>query len=143
MVIIDSTVWVDALRRRGSLETKVSLEALLQVFEAELCAHVRLEVLSAARKRDRALLQQHFSTLPNREIASEDWDRAIAYSWELRDRGVDVPWNCILTASLARYDQSRIYTFDDYLREIASVDDQVRLYAPGYGGAYVPDMESA
>ena len=139
MVIIDSCVWIDALRRRGDLTTKVSLESLLAVFEAQICSHIRLEVLSGARAQDRALLSEHFSTLPNRTIEESDWARATELSWQMRDAGVDFPWNNLLTAAIAIHDKSRIYSFDSDLHELARVDPRVGLYRPGYGGAYTPD----
>lgn len=52
MVLVDSSVWIEALRRDGSLHVKVALESLLDAYEAQWCSLVRLEVMGGARKQD-------------------------------------------------------------------------------------------
>ena len=57
MVLVDSSVWIESLRRTGRLEVKVALEALLEAYEAQFCPPIRLEVLGGARKEDRRRLE--------------------------------------------------------------------------------------
>ena len=99
MVLVDSSIWIEALRRQGRLDVKVALEALLESYEAQLCAPVRLEVMGGSRKEERRVIGSYFSNIPYRPVSPEDWERAISLSWRLRDRGLTVPWLDVLIAS--------------------------------------------
>jgi len=88
MILVDSSAWIEGFRRRGSLEVKLALEGLLDAYEAQLCSPVRLEVLGGAGKSERRKLSFYFSVIPYRSCDAEDWERAIALAWKLRDSGI-------------------------------------------------------
>ena len=138
MVLVDSSVWIEALRRQGRLDVKVALEALLEAYEAQLCAPVRLEVMGGSRKEERRMIGSYFSIIPYRAVSTEDWDRAISLSWRLRDAGLTVPWLDVLIASLAIHDCVRLYSIDAHFEKIAEIAGLI-LYRPGYGGSFQPD----
>ena len=139
MVLVDSSVWIEGLRRNGRLDVKVALESLLDHYEAQWCSPVRLEVLGGARKGERQRLGMYFSVIPYRPSREEDWDRAISLAWRLRDSGLTVPWLDVLIASIALHDGVRLYAIDQHFEEI-SRRTGLRLYRPGYGGAFEADM---
>ncbi len=139
MVLVDSSAWIEGLRRKGSLEVSLALEALLEAYEAQWCSPVRLEVLGGARKEERARLGRHFSIIPYRPAREDDFERATALAWRLRDGGLTVPWLDILIAAIAIHDNVRLYTLDAHFEMIAS-KTVLRLYRPGYGGAFAPEM---
>ena len=66
MVLVDSSAWIESLRRQGDLRVKLAVEGLLEAYEAQWCSPVRLEVLGGARKEERARLGEHFSVIPYR-----------------------------------------------------------------------------
>lgn len=138
MVLVDSSVWIEALRRSGSLAVKVGLENLLEVYEAQWASPVRLEVLGGARPQERHRLSAHFSVIPYRRASEEDWERAVALAWKLRSSGLNLPWLDILIAAIAMHDGSRLYTIDNHFTKIAA-HVPLRLYQPGLGGSYTPD----
>ena len=138
MVLVDSSIWIEALRRTGRLDIKVAVEALLEAYEAQLCSPVRLEVLGGARKEDRRRLGGYFSIIPHRPARPDDWERAISLAWRLRDAGITVPWNDILIAAIAIEDCVRLYTLDAHF-EMISKFSPLLLYKPGYGGSFLPD----
>lgn len=138
MVLVDSSVWIEGLRRRGSLAVKLSLEGLLEAYEAQWCSPVRLEVLGGARKEERSRLGRHFSVIPYRPVREDDWERAVALAWRLRDGGLTVPWLGVLIAAVAIHDGVRLYALDAHFEEIAARTG-LRLYRPGYGGAFEAD----
>jgi predicted nucleic acid-binding protein len=140
MVLVDSSVWIEAFRRKGRLEVKLALESLLDAYEAQWCTPVRLEVLGGARAEERARLGRHFSVIPYRICAEADWDRSIALAWKLRDNGLTVPWLDVVIAALALHDDVRLYTLDAHFTRIAELTG-LRLYAPGYAGMFDPDNE--
>lgn len=137
MVLVDSSVWIEALRRKGELSVKVALENLLDVYEAQWCTPVRLEVLGGARKEDRNRLGLHFSIIPYRRCTEDDWERAVALAWRIRDRGITIPWLDVLIAAIAIHDGHRLYTLDKHFSEISPFTG-LFLYQPGYGGSFNP-----
>ncbi|MBC8040902.1 MAG: VapC toxin family PIN domain ribonuclease, partial [Opitutaceae bacterium] len=63
MVLVDSSVWIEAARRQGDLATKVALRALLDEYEAAWCSPVKLEVLGGARREERRALETFFACI--------------------------------------------------------------------------------
>ena len=138
MVLVDSSAWIEALRRNGDLRVKLAIEGLLDAYEAQWCTPIRLEVLGGARKEERTRLGHWFSVIPYRSVREEDWERAIALAWRLRDGGLTVPWLDVLIAAVALHDQVRVYAVDSHFKEI-SKRTGLMLYEPGYGGMYQED----
>jgi predicted nucleic acid-binding protein len=137
VVVVDSSVWIEAARREGDLACKVALEALLEEYEATLSSPVRLEVLGGARRADRERLEGYFAVLPYHAIEERDWRAAERNSWALRDAGQAVPWNDILVASLALRLACRVYARDRHFDEMKTVLG-LELYEPGPGGRFAP-----
>jgi len=137
MVLVDSSIWIEAARRDGDLKAKVGLECLLGEYEAVLCAPVRLEVLGGSRQNERERMERGFSCLPFLHVLDKDWISAVEHAWQLRDAGLSVPWNDILIATLAVRTKMRVYAKDKHFNSIAPVLG-FTLYEPGYGGMYRP-----
>ncbi len=138
MVLVDSSAWIEGLRRQGRLEVGLALEGLLDAYEAQWCSPVRLEVLGGARKDERARLARHFAVIPYRPTRDEDFERAIPLAWRLRDAGLTVPWLDVLIAAIAIHDDVRLYTLDAHFESIAT-HTPLRLYRPGTGGSFAPE----
>lgn len=139
MVMVDSSVWIEALRRDGRLEVKLALENLLEEYEATWCGPVKLEVLGGARRQDREKLETHFKCIPYFPMKDGAWDTARNLAWRLRDQGCTVPWNDILIATLSVKADCRIYTVDQHFEMMHQAGAGIRLYRPGYAGAYNPN----
>lgn len=139
MVLVDSSVWIEALRRNGSLNVKLALENLLEAYEAAWCGPVKLEVLGGARPQDRKQLETHFSCLPYFPMADADWDLAKRLAWRLQDRGCLTPWNDVLIATLSVKADCRVYAVDKHFELMYNAGAGIRLYRPGYAGKYNPD----
>jgi predicted nucleic acid-binding protein len=137
MVLVDSSIWIEAARRQGDLACKVGLEGLLEVAEAMTCGPVRLEVLGGARVEDRTRLSAYFDCIPYQAMDDQAWDSAKDCAWRLRDKGHSIPWNDILIASLSLRWSCRVYARDQHF-EIMHDILAIRLYRPGYGGSYNP-----
>ncbi|MDZ4286452.1 MAG: PIN domain-containing protein [Prosthecobacter sp.] len=136
MVLVDSSIWIEAARRQGDLEAKVSLEALLEEYEAATTSPVLLEVLGGARKEDRQRMRGYFDVIPHVLVDAKDWDHAVEFAWQLKDKGHSLPWNDVLIASVAIRRDLRVYAQDKHF-EVMAAASGLRLYRPGYGGTYV------
>jgi predicted nucleic acid-binding protein len=139
MVLVDSSVWIEALRRDGRLDVKVALENLLEEYEAAWCGPVKLEVLGGARVQDREKLETHFGCIPYFQMKDAVWDTAKRLAWRLRDRGCNAPWNDILIATLSVLAGCRVYSVDKHFEMMYQAGAGILLYQPGYGGAYNPN----
>ncbi len=138
MVLIDSSVWIEALRRSGSLPVKLAVEGLLEAYEAQWCAPVRLEVIGGARRDQRRRLAAYFAVVPYRTVSTQDWENALTLAWKLRDAGLSVPWLDVLIVSLALQDDIRVYAIDRHFATMADFTG-LRLYQPGYAGGFAAD----
>ena len=135
MVLVDSSAWIESLRRNGDIGVKLAVEGLLEAYEAQWCSPVRLEVLGGARTEERARLGKCFSVIPYRPCREDDWDRAIALAWRLRNKGLTIPWLDVLIAAIAIHDGTRLYAINAHFREIAK-HTTLGIYQPGYGGSF-------
>ena len=139
MVLVDSSVWIEALRRDGRLDVKLALEGLLEEYEASWCGPVKLEVLGGARPQERKALEEQFSCIPYFPMTDAAWDAAKNLAWRLRDQGCTAPWNDILIASLSVKAGCRIYAVDKHFNLMYEAGAGICLYEPGYGGKYDPN----
>ncbi len=138
MVLVDSSIWIEASRRTGALEAKVGLEGLLEEYEATLCSPVMLEVLGGARKEERKMLNADFSCLPYVRVTEADYLAAVRNNWKLRDAGITAPANDVLIATIAQRIMCRVYAQDKHFDAMAPVLG-LTLYQPGYGGKFRED----
>ena len=138
MVLVDSSVWIEASRLEGSLEYKVGLEGLLDAAEAVFCGPIKLEVLGGARVQERVRMSSYFEDIPYRAMEDTAWEFAKDCAWRLRDKGHSLPWNDIVIGSLSIQWACRVYAKDQHFEAMRDVLG-IRLYKPGYGGSYQPD----
>ncbi|MSU20781.1 MAG: VapC toxin family PIN domain ribonuclease [Pedosphaera sp.] len=141
MVLVDSSVWIEAGRRDGKLEVKVALEGLLEEYEALWCGLVKLEVLGSARSEERKRLDEFFECIPYKPMPDEGWEFAKECARRLRDKGLNIPATDILIASLVVTLQCRVYAVDQHFDLMAPVLG-FQLYQPGYGGKFNPGTEA-
>src|ERR1700683_4591608 len=127
MVLVDSSVWIEAARRDGALEYKVGLEGLLEVGEAAFCGPIKLEVLGGARAQDRKRMSLYFDCIPYQTIDDSALGQALQLAWQLRDKGHTLPWNDIVIASLALRWGFRVYAKDKHF-EVMRDAVGLRLY---------------
>lgn len=137
MVLVDLSVWLEALRREGRLEIKLAVESLLEADEAMICEPVRLRVLGGARPEDREQVSQSLAFLPVRPCDGEDWNRATRLTWKCLDAGLAISPDHALVASMALHDGIRLFSSDEVFRRISPLAG-LTLYAPGRGGVFQP-----
>ncbi len=138
MILIDSSIWIDAFRRDGNVITKLAIQEILDHDKALLCGPIALEVVGAARQNERKRLRTLFSDLQYYRSTDALWRDAIGLSWRIRDRGLNLPWNDILIANIAMETRAWIYTKDKHFEELSKFLP-IFLYRPGYNGAFNPD----
>ncbi|MFI5178120.1 MAG: PIN domain-containing protein [Vicinamibacterales bacterium] len=72
MIVVDTSVWIAALRKSASPEAR-TLSGLLEADEVALPVAVRVELMSGASNADRSALRRALSALPILYPTDETW----------------------------------------------------------------------
>jgi predicted nucleic acid-binding protein len=128
VIVVDTSVWVRALREGASAEAG-ALRALLDADEACLAVPVRIELLTAASRRDRPLLRRSLSALPVLYPTDN--------TWRLIDGWVDIAGGAgqrfgfgdLLIGGLARETGSLVWSLDADFERMSDLG-LVDLYEP-------------
>ena len=88
MIVVDTSVWVAALRHAGGSHAKV-LQQLIDADEVGLAVPVRIELLSGASRSDRPRLRRALTALPVLYPTDDTWatmDRWVSRAGEHGER---------------------------------------------------------
>jgi predicted nucleic acid-binding protein len=101
MKLVDSSAWIEFLRKKGD---PVAKRAVAQLIEADLAAYtcpVRFELLSGVKPGEERDLEQAFGFSRHFPFGVEDWRGAALLERELRSKGVTIPRNDLFVATVA------------------------------------------
>lgn len=116
MIVVDTSVWVAALREATSPEAEV-LATLLDADEVALPVPVRIELLSGAARTERARLRRVLSALPVLYPTDESWALMDAWIDRAGKAGERFGVGDLLIGALAAETGSRIWSLDaDFVR---------------------------
>ena len=142
MVLIDTSAWVEFLRRGGDLEVKVSVGNLRDELKGGICGPVEMELLGGALECHREGLGQDLKLLPYFRSDHRLWKEAALNFRKLREKAVTAPWTDILIATIALNHSCRVYAVDRHFQLMAPILG-IRLYEPGINGQYRPDTDAS
>ena len=111
MVVIDTSVWVAALRSRAAPEVP-AWEALLDADEVILPVPVRIELLLGAPARERVSLRRNLSSLPIAYPTDETWTLIEGWAGHAADAGHRFSVGDLLIAALASERGALIWSLD-------------------------------
>ena len=100
MKLVDSSVWVEFLRRKGDLGIKHVVARLLQADQAAYTCPIRFELLSGVKPGEETDLQQAFALSHHFPFEPDDWRQAAFLERELRAKGISVPRNDLFVATV-------------------------------------------
>jgi len=114
MTLIDTSAWIDFLRRQGDPATKSRVAAYVEMGEAAYCGPIEFELLTGAKAREKADVGTAlgFSTLLDFPRAC--WQRAAVLEQRLRTKGVTVPRDDIFVAAAALHHKIAIFSHDPH-----------------------------
>lgn len=102
MKLIDTSSWIDAMRRDGDATVRGRVQALMQGGEAAWCDFVRLELWNglrgAAERKQMEALEADITLLPTTDAV---WGRARELARRARAAGLSVPGADLLIAACA------------------------------------------
>ena len=115
MVLIDTSCWVQSLRRKGDAAIRERVRALLESREAAWCDVVRLELWNgAANDWDRKLLQDLEIDVPVLPMTDEVWRQAIELAARARSSGLNVPATDLLIFACAKTHLAKLEHVDQH-----------------------------
>ena len=123
MFLLDSSVWVEYFRPKGSQKIKERVKAILQRDEAVSCGIVIVEILRGARnEKDFQILGDSLVSLPQVPIDATVIERASRWGFLLDRKGKVVSTTDLLIASSA-YKKACLLHSDSDFEVIASAAD--------------------
>ena len=118
MVIVDTSVWIQFLRSRGSPEHG-EVDGLLTRDEVVMVGPVMAEILQGARSIEEfEQLRIRLTALPYVEATRETWSRSGALSYQLRQQGNPVGLADLLISALALEHGHQIYSLDEHFQRV-------------------------
>ena len=120
MYLIDSSLWIEYFRSKGSLVAKQRVREALYKEEAVCCGVVVVEILRGAKNdRDFDLLSSSLLALPQLPIDEEVIKRAARWGYQLDRKGKNVSTTDLLIASTA-FKETVVLHADSDFETIAS-----------------------
>jgi predicted nucleic acid-binding protein len=124
-VLVDSSLWVHQLRRRGEPARRAQVEALLESGTACWCPPIRLELWrGVSTDAERKALRQFDLLLPSYAITEAVWERSIHLADLGRVAGVAIPLADLLVFACARVHDLQLAHDDDHFRELSRLEGQ-------------------
>ena len=115
MFLIDSSLWIEYLRPKGSKTIKARVREALQREEALTCGIVIVELLRGARvEKDYLDLQDSMFSLPMVLMDEPVFERAARWGFELDRKGKLVSTTDLLIASAAHQQVTVLHNDSDF-----------------------------
>jgi predicted nucleic acid-binding protein len=111
MIVLDTSVWVAALRSAQSGEARV-LDQLLQADEVALPVPVRVELLSGASSRQRQPLRRALTALPILYPTDATWTLIDRWVEQGHKRGARFGLGDLLIAAIAHEADALLWSLD-------------------------------
>jgi len=122
-VLVDSSLWVHQLRKGGDSAKRDRVNALLQNGFAVWCPPVRLELWRGVTNDvERKTLRHYEALLPDYEISSAVWERAIRLADRGRAAGVTAPLADLLIYACAKEHRLSLAHDDSHFTQLEQLD---------------------
>ena len=130
MVIADTSVWI-TFQRDPDSEVGRELDALLGGYEVAMVGPVLMEILQGSRTEEElAFFADHLTALAFLDSDQETWLKAGQLSFQLKNRGMFLPFADIIISALAVQHGVPLFTLDQGFRRVPELE----LYARHNGG---------
>ncbi len=119
-VLVDTSAWVEALRRDGDPDVRAAVKTALLEGRAYLCDIVRLELWVGARGKDeQRMLRDLEQELATASTGTSVWSAAAQMARSCRRRGITVPATDLLIAACADQNDLGLLHHDTHFDQIA------------------------
>ena len=101
MRLVDTSAWLEFLRRKGEPKVKQEVALLLESDQAAFTCPIRFELLVGVKPPEEADLEEAFSLSLHVPFEIEDWQAAAGLERQLRSKGLTIPRNDLFVATVA------------------------------------------
>lgn len=101
MKLVDTSAWVEFLRRKGDLKIKHTVAQLLQADQVAYTCPIRFELLSGVKSDEEEDLEQALTLARHIPFEPDDWRAAALLERQLRAKGFAVPRNDLFVAVIS------------------------------------------
>jgi len=120
MYLVDSTVWIEFFRRKGSAAVKNRLRPFIASGDIAISDIIFMEVLKGAKTRDELnLLKSAFADFPFLPFDEKARELAAEWAFELARSGLTLPLTDIMIAAVA-HKRATILHLDADFRTLAN-----------------------
>ncbi|MDD5139008.1 MAG: PIN domain-containing protein [Verrucomicrobiales bacterium] len=127
MKLVDTSAWVEFLRRKGDAKVKHSVARLLQADEAAYTCPVRFELLSGAKPDEEDDLEQALALAQNYQFEPDDWRQAALLERRLRAKGLTIPRNDLFVAVVAIRARMPVVCRDKHFDAIKMIVSELKV----------------
>ncbi len=121
MKLVDTSAWVEFLRRKGDPVVKQAVARLLQADLAAYTCPVRFELLSGVKPEEETDLEQAFAFSQHFPFERQDWDEAARLERRFRANGLTIPRNDLFVATVAIRTRSPVVCRDSHFNAMRQV----------------------
>ena len=122
MVLIDTSSWTQALRKKGDPAIRIRVDQLMADQEAAWCDMVRVELWhGVSSEQDRKWLEELEAEMPTLEINAEVWNTACKVGTMARRKGLTVPNTDLVIFACALVHQVPLEHNDRHYVQLAGV----------------------
>jgi predicted nucleic acid-binding protein len=119
-VLVDTSTWLHALRRESVPVIKSRVDELLRDNMVVTTAMIKLEILGGTRTdKEFQRLKNYLQALDDLKIGGQQWEKAYELSFNLRRKGLTVPYTDILIAACALTEDLTLMHVDTHFDAIA------------------------
>ena len=109
LFLIDTSVWILALRKKYTPEIKSYVEKLIEEDKVVINPIIKLELLAGTRtKKEFSRLKLRLDALPEITINQDIWEEAQRMAFDLRRRGLGIPLIDIMILTCAKSSDSTL-----------------------------------
>ena len=121
LFLVDTSAWLFALRKEFILEVKDRIDHLLKENAIIITGIVKLEILGGTKTQNEfQRLKTRLDALDMVETDTALWEEAYRLSFELRRKGITVPYTDILIAACALRTESTVVHADAHFDLMAN-----------------------
>lgn len=125
--LVDTSAWIDALRKDGDPETRRKVTELARDEAAVLCEMVLLELWNGARgKAELAMIRELETELEVLPVLPAVWRAADALARDCRAAGFSIPATDLVIAACADHHRVGLLHRDSHFDQIAAVREKRR-----------------
>ena len=120
LVLIDTSIWIDALSKKSSKILKNTLETLLLEQRVAITPLIKMELLSGTlNKKEFNALSEEFEALHQLNFTPEIWTYASELGFSLRRKGLKIPNTDLLISASALIHKYPLWHQDKHFEWIA------------------------